>query len=116
PTPGEPMLRAVEEGALVPGFASSTARDELERTWWPDRAAAVDDLYPDAPADLALRAAARLRPQARAPMREPWPLERLPAVETASIVCREDSAVSPSWSRRTARERLGVEPIELRGA
>jgi pimeloyl-ACP methyl ester carboxylesterase len=116
PFPGEPTLRTVEDGALLPGFARSTVKDELERTSWPDPAAAVHDLYPDAPHDLALRAAERLRPQARAPMREPWPLDRLPDVETVSVVCRDDRAVSPEWSRRTAHERLGIEPVELPGA
>jgi pimeloyl-ACP methyl ester carboxylesterase len=30
-----------------------------------------------------------------------------------SIIGANDPVVSPSWSRRVARERLGVEPIEL---
>ena len=30
-----------------------------------------------------------------------------------SIIGASDRVVSPSWSRRVARERLGVEPIEL---
>ena len=32
-----------------------------------------------------------------------------------SIVCAEDRVVDPAWSRRVARDRLGVEPIELPG-
>ena len=34
----------------------------------------------------------------------------------ASIVCAEDRAVNPAWSRRVARDWLNVEPIELPGA
>jgi pimeloyl-ACP methyl ester carboxylesterase len=30
-----------------------------------------------------------------------------------SIIGANDRVVSPSWSRRVARERLGVEPVEL---
>jgi hypothetical protein len=32
-----------------------------------------------------------------------------------SIVCREDRAIAADWACRAARERLGVEPIELGG-
>jgi pimeloyl-ACP methyl ester carboxylesterase len=32
-----------------------------------------------------------------------------------SIVCDEDLVLSPAWSARVARERLGVEPIHLAG-
>jgi alpha/beta hydrolase family protein len=59
---------------------------------------------------------ARLRPQAAAPRRERCPLSAWPPGDRAYIVCREDRAVSPAWSRRAARERLGVEPIELDGS
>ena len=59
---------------------------------------------------------AHLRPQAAAPRREPCPLSAWPAGEKAYILCREDRAISPAWSRRVARERLGVEPIELDGS
>jgi hypothetical protein len=34
----------------------------------------------------------------------------------ASIVCAEDRAISPDWSRTAAREALGVEPYELPGS
>jgi len=116
PTPGEPITRAIAAGALLPGFAVSTAKDERERTYWPDPAAAVHDLFDDAPPDAALEAAARLRRQARAPLREPCPLDELPDVERASIVCRDDRAISPDWSRAAAQELLGVEPVELPGS
>jgi pimeloyl-ACP methyl ester carboxylesterase len=32
-----------------------------------------------------------------------------------AVVCREDRAIAVDWARRAARERLGVEPIELPG-
>ena len=116
PTPGEPIMQAIAAGALLPGFGASTAKDELERTYWPDAAAAVHDLCHDAPADSALEAMAKLRRQARAPLREPCPLDELPDVERVSIVCREDRAVSPDWSRAATQTLLGVEPVELPGS
>ena len=58
----------------------------------------------------------RLRPQAAAPRRETFALSAWPPGERAYVVCREDRAVSPAWSRRAARERLGAEPLELDGS
>jgi pimeloyl-ACP methyl ester carboxylesterase len=85
-------------------------------TWFRDEATARDAFYHDcAPADVRW-AFARLRRQAAAPRREPCPLSAWPPVERAYVLCREDRAVSPDWSRRAARERLGVEPIELDGS
>jgi pimeloyl-ACP methyl ester carboxylesterase len=84
-------------------------------TWLRDEDAARDVFYHDCtPADVRW-AFTRLRRQAAAPRREPCPLSAWPAGECAYVLCREDRAVSPDWSRRAARERLGVEPIELDG-
>jgi pimeloyl-ACP methyl ester carboxylesterase len=58
----------------------------------------------------------RLRPQETAAYREPSSLAALPDVPSAYVVCAEDRIVAPAWSRRAARERLGVEPIELPGS
>jgi len=38
-----------------------------------------------------------------------------PDAATVSITCADDRVVNPDWSNRVARERLGVEPIELPG-
>jgi pimeloyl-ACP methyl ester carboxylesterase len=81
-----------------------------------DEAAAHDVFFQDCtPADVSW-AFARLRPQAAAPRREVCPLSSWPPGDRAYILCREDHAISPAWSRRVARERLGVEPIELGGS
>ena len=71
-------------------------------------------LYHDCPADVADAAIARLRFQ-RSMWTEVAQFEAWPAVETVSITCTEDRVVNPAWSNRVARERLGVEPIELPG-
>ena len=101
----DPVLRA-HPGRLTAPDGTTTLRDA---------AAARDIFYQDcSPEDIGW-AFARLRPQAAAPRREPCPLQAWPAVETAYVLCREDHAISPLWSRRVAKERLGVEPIELDG-
>ena len=46
---------------------------------------------------------------------EPCPLNEWPDVPSSYVVCADDRTVRPEWFRRDARERLGVEPIELPG-
>jgi pimeloyl-ACP methyl ester carboxylesterase len=83
-------------------------------SWTED--AAIEVFYHDcAPAD-ARAAVARLRRQAMAPRRERCPLAAWPPGRRVSIVCREDRAIALDWARRVARERLGVEPMELPGS
>ncbi len=92
-------------------------RDDQGRSFWPEAAAgaAIHDLYHDCPRPAAEAAFARLRHQARLPSTEPCPLESLPAVRTVSVIATGDRSISPAWSRVAARERLGVEPVELAG-
>jgi pimeloyl-ACP methyl ester carboxylesterase len=52
------------------------------------------------------------------PMRvlnEPVPIKAWPAKPSVYIVCRDDRTILPEWSRRKAREMLGVEAMELPG-
>jgi pimeloyl-ACP methyl ester carboxylesterase len=109
PQPGRAL---VDRGAPAfgPGFAASVVRDELERSWWPNLAAAAHDLQypPDATSFTA-----RLRRQARWLSVEASPLVALPDTPAAYIVCTSDYAVPPEWQRWVARAELGVEPIEL---
>ena len=46
---------------------------------------------------------------------EVTPLTVWPDVECRSIVCRDDRAINPVWVRSSARQRLGVEAIEIGG-
>jgi hypothetical protein len=117
PRPGLSLVDQLREEPeiFVPGFGAQLARDEAGRSYWPDAGAASETLFHDcAPADAA-RAAGRLRPQGRPPNVEPFPLGALPDVPRASVLAQEDRIVAPAWARRAARERLGVEPIELPG-
>jgi pimeloyl-ACP methyl ester carboxylesterase len=73
---------------------------------------AMRALYHDCDPDVARDAIAHLRPQ-RSMWNEVSPIDAWPAVPTASIVCSEDRVVNRPWAVRTARERLGVEPVIL---
>jgi pimeloyl-ACP methyl ester carboxylesterase len=52
---------------------------------------------------------------AKQAMLEVCPLKSWPRVPSSYVVCADDRTVCPDWSRRAARTRLGVEPIELPG-
>jgi pimeloyl-ACP methyl ester carboxylesterase len=73
------------------------------------------NVAPDADAEATEESIRLLRPQSLTPFLERCPIERMPDVPVRSILCQEDRIVAPEYSRRVARERLGVEPIELAG-
>lgn len=52
---------------------------------------------------------------ARQAILEVCPVSTWPAVSSSYILSLDDKAIQPEWSRRAARERLGVDPIELPG-
>lgn len=118
PEPGVSLVEQLhrERGVFAPGFEGAPERDDLERSLWPDREEAIRALYPDCPRNVAEWAAARLRPQGRPPNTEPSPLSAWPEVPSAYVIGRQDAVINPAWSRRAARERLGVEPIEFDGS
>jgi pimeloyl-ACP methyl ester carboxylesterase len=69
-------------------------------------------MYSDLSPEDARWAAERLRPQAQKSQGEPSPAPP-PGLRVESILGANDRVLSPAWSRRVARERLGVEPVEL---
>jgi len=113
PVDGQSMneqFRSSPEPILL--FEERPVADEQGRSHWPDEAAATRALYPDLAPEDARWAFARLRPQAPTTQKEPHPAG-LPSVPAVYIVCSDDTGVNPAWMRRVARERLGVEPVEL---
>ena len=89
-------------------------REDNGNTWWsPELAEEI--FYHDCPPQVARDAASQLRQQAAAPIIGRTPLEAMPQVPSAYIVCRDDRVVDPDWSRDAARERLGVETREIPG-
>lgn len=71
--------------------------------------------FPDASAELATWATQRLRPQCYGVMNEVTPLAAWPDLPKEYIVCRNDHAINPDWARGAARDRLGVQPVEIDG-
>jgi pimeloyl-ACP methyl ester carboxylesterase len=98
---------AYEQGLSVP--------DEQLRQVWTDLDIACTMFYGDCDEPTTRAALERLRPQSAYPAILPSSLAEFPAVKTTYIVCSEDQILRPEWSRRTARERLGAELIELPG-
>ena len=116
----KPGMSANEQRAAEPidgaGPSGSAEWTDLgEDVWLVGPNTATEMFFPDAaPADAAW-AAGQLRPQSYRPMNEVTPLTAWPDVPSAYIVCRDDRAVSPDWARRAARDRLGIEPVEIDG-
>ncbi|MDQ6795841.1 MAG: alpha/beta hydrolase [Chloroflexota bacterium] len=118
PSPGKSATeqRQAEpiDGRAVPKTSEWT--DLGDDVWMVGPNTATELFFPDAPPAVARWATKRLRPQAYRVMNEVTPLTSWPDLESRSIVCRDDRAINPDWIRAAARERLGVEAIELAGA
>lgn len=101
------------DGRVRPVFEEWT--DLGDDVWMIGPNTATELFYHDTPAAVARWATKRLRPQSYRVLQEVSPLTAWPDVERSSIVCREDRAINPEWVRTAARERLGVDAIELAG-
>ena len=83
--------------------------------FWEDEAVAIQFLLHDCPPQIARDAFRRLRPEPGVLGSEASPLSAWPQVPSGYIACAEDRTATPAWSRHAARERLGVEPVEIPG-
>jgi pimeloyl-ACP methyl ester carboxylesterase len=115
PKPGMSMSEQfeAEDGILV--SEGGRDLDDRERSLWVDRDAAIAAMYSDCTLEDAEWAWSRLRPQSRAAQNERCPLDRLPDLPTSYVVCRDDRMVSAEWGRNAARDRLGIDAIEIDG-
>ena len=102
---------------MVPAPHESAVEMFAATGWQP---AAVEDastravFYHDVPSDLADEALRRGgRQQSETPGKQPWPLDRWPAVPTHAIICRHDRLFPMAWLRRVTHERLGLVPDEI---
>ena len=118
PIPGRSIneQRASEPIDAPVELANAEWTDLGDDVWMVGPTTATELFFPDAPPDLAAWAASRLRPQCYRVMSEPSPLAAWPTTERSFIVCRDDIALNPAWARVAARERLGVEPLEIDGS
>jgi pimeloyl-ACP methyl ester carboxylesterase len=75
-----------------------------------------DVLYHDVSPELAAEARRRERNESSKALQEPWPLEAWPDTPTRHLLCRDDRMFPAAWTRRHARERLGIDPDEMNGS
>jgi pimeloyl-ACP methyl ester carboxylesterase len=102
---------------LNPDFAQGLSeRDSEGRRTWVDQELAHFHLFGDCDDVTASAAFERLCPQATHPYRLPCSLPALPTVDSTYVVCTEDRIVNPHWARRSARERLQADLVELPGS
>ena len=97
-------------------YAGLSELDGQGRRRWVDDDLARALMYADCDRAVTDAALARLRPQARFPYSVPFPLPAFPAVPTTSVICTEDRAIGPDWSRSVARGRLRADVVELPGS
>ncbi|MFD0970373.1 alpha/beta fold hydrolase [Plantactinospora endophytica] len=69
----------------------------------------------DLPPALAAEVFQRTRHQAEKPFGDPVPVAAWPEVPTRVLLHRDDRFLPADFVRRTARERLGIEPDEMPG-
>ena len=90
--------------------------DWLGRDPTTDEQAAREFLFHDCSPKTTAWALTTLRLMyARQALVEICPLTAWPAVPCSYMVCTDDRTITPQWSRRSARGRLGTDPIELPG-
>jgi pimeloyl-ACP methyl ester carboxylesterase len=111
-------MSAIEQRQAEPIDPTTPGRtaqwtDLGEGVWSVGPDTATELFWQDAPPEVAAWAVARLRAQAYLVMNETSPLAAWPAVPSTYIACRDDRATNPEWQRGVARERLGVEAVEL---
>jgi pimeloyl-ACP methyl ester carboxylesterase len=113
PEPGltfSDQLSSSSESILL--FQGGRTVDDEGRSRWSDADTTAGVMYSDLTPEDAAWAFQRLRPQAQKSQGEQSPGPP-PELRVESVIGTNDRVVSPSWSRRVARERLGVEPVEL---
>lgn len=71
--------------------------------------------FSDVPEDVATWAFEQLRPQCYDIFDEVTPLEAWPDVPASVIACSDDRSFNPAWFRTAAKERLGIEAVEIPG-
>jgi pimeloyl-ACP methyl ester carboxylesterase len=98
-------------GPLREGFPWPPAGADGTSEW--DRDAAIAALYPRLAPEVARRLADHLRPMA--PAAGARPRERARAGSTTAVIGLDDELFDPSSERAAARERLGVDAIEIAG-
>ena len=104
------QLAAAEEPVL--SLEGGRQIDDKGRSHWPDPEATARIMYGELSPEDARWAAGQLKPQAQKSQGERSPAP--PAgLRVESVIGANDRLLSPEWSRRAARMRLGVEAVEI---
>jgi pimeloyl-ACP methyl ester carboxylesterase len=90
-------------------------RAHAERDGRPDDFDPVALFLHDVPADIAAESAHHVRNQSGTPFGQARPMPPWPDVPTRFLLCRDDRFFPAEFQRRVVRERLGIEPDEMRG-
>ena len=101
-----------DASALAGAPADAVQLDEQGRAVFTQEGARAA-FFNDCPPELATWAGEQLRPFAQRVPMDVLPLGSWPAIPAQYVLGTQDQAISPDWSRRVARERLGVEAVEL---
>jgi len=107
---------------LVLVAAMVPAPGEPAGDWWANTGHVFPDPFDpevvflhDVPPDVAAASIDHVREQSGAPFEKPWSLDAWPDVPTRFLLCRDDRFFPAGFQRRVVRERLGLEPDEMRG-
>ncbi|MBW4546543.1 MAG: alpha/beta hydrolase [Symplocastrum torsivum CPER-KK1] len=110
PKVGTSVVERISHGDESDMFNSAAPNKDASE----DNALAMELLFHDCKPEVAQWAIPKLRYQASGLVfSEISPLQTMPEVESAYIVCTEDRTFTSVWSKRAAREILGVDAIAL---
>ncbi len=109
PQPGKSLLSQFREAPEM------FRPDWLGKDPTKDASLAFHFLFHDCTSDVAQWALSTLRlMNARGGLAEECPLRQWPKVASSYISCTEDRTINPVWWENAARERLRIEPIQIR--
>lgn len=107
-----PGVSAVEQFQADPSMFNPSwlGQDPMD-----DRVALEFVFHDCPPSRIAWALSTRVYFFAKRAMEEACPLSAWPTVPASYIACADDRTLTPQWQCRTARERLGVQPVVLPG-
>lgn len=115
PKPGRPVAETFAEEGMVADLSFGQTDNGDGTTSW-KKEEAIETFYHDCSRADGEWAFEHLRPQSWALAGLAFPDSDLKRWPSTYIVCNQDKTVIPDWSRRSAPDALGVEPLEIDGS